>query len=277
VTDEFSPQELESIELLESLLPVPPRSNIGAENGKAAFLSQAKQLSLPVSPDGFLRLNWWDRLLQRFRVRPSTLSIALLFSFLFLATTSTVYAAQQSLPGDQFYPIKLRIEDARIALSNQDSTDLALHINFAQERLDEMRLTTLPGDSPEIILLKGNFQAHIENAHLLTGGDLDAQAKVQKLIDEYVLLTHAEDTDETSDDHEAPDTTPEEPEDIEDHDQEETPEGTEGDEDDSESESSQSSEQEEAQDRSEEEDDGSAPARDEEEEEDEREEEEEKD
>lgn len=245
MTDKFTPQELDSIERLQSLKPVPPRSPTHAERGKAVFLFQARQIYRPVSPGGFLRLNGWKRLLQRPRLRRSTLTISLLLAFLFLTASSTVYAAQQSLPGDQLYPVKLRIEDVRIALSNQSATALALHLDFAQERLVEMRLTSLPGDNPEILLLEENFQTHIQVALRLAGGDRDAQNRIQELIDEFDLLTGKQESDGSLDDLESPDITPqdlENLENLENQNQEETPEDQENSGEDSESQSSNSSE-----------------------------------
>lgn len=242
MTDKFTPQELESIERLQLLKPVPPRSPTDAERGKAIFLFRTRQIYRPVSPGGFLRLNRWKRLLQPPRLRRSTLTISLLLAFLFLTATSTVYAAQQSLPGDQLYPVKLRIEDARIALSKQSVTALALHLDFAQERLAEMSLTSLPGDSPEIILLEGNFQTHIQDALLLAGGDRDSQIRIQELIDEFDLLTGKQESDESLDDLESPDIEPQDLENLENQNQEETPEDQENSGEDSESQSSNSSE-----------------------------------
>ena len=78
MTNEFTPEELESIELLQALKDVPERSPKDAAVGRAAFLSSTKEL---VSTGNNLRLKWWESWSQPPILRTGTLTIAILAIF----------------------------------------------------------------------------------------------------------------------------------------------------------------------------------------------------
>ena len=58
------------------------------------------------------------------------------------ALGGTVYAAQDSLPGDTLYSVKLGIEEATMVLSGDDVTRAERALNFASKRVREMLTLT---------------------------------------------------------------------------------------------------------------------------------------
>ena len=91
----------------------------------------------------------WER-------RPTSMLVRLLIllSIVFGGTLGTVEAAQTSLPGSTFYPIKLQIEDLRIARARDPETQVARAMEAAEKRLAEAerlteRSSTVPGQVAE--------------------------------------------------------------------------------------------------------------------------------
>ena len=55
-----------------------------------------------------------------------------------LFISGTAYASADSLPGDPLYPIKLKIESARVLVTPNETTRLELQEDYAQRRIDEL-------------------------------------------------------------------------------------------------------------------------------------------
>ena len=68
--------------------------------------------------------------------RQGALSFALALALIVVITSGTVFASSNSLPGDSLYGVKRGVETMRAAVSPNDP---ALHIEFANERLNEAR------------------------------------------------------------------------------------------------------------------------------------------
>ncbi|GAG33406.1 unnamed protein product, partial [marine sediment metagenome] len=64
-------------------------------------------------------------------------AILLALAVSFGGAGATVYAAQAALPGDVLYPVKIGLEDAQVALSTSQATGAQLHLDFAQNRMEE--------------------------------------------------------------------------------------------------------------------------------------------
>lgn len=75
-------------------------------------------------------------------------TLVLIFTLLFGGTGATVYAAQNSLPDETLYPVKLMTEDIRFGLSPRSDDRLELALQFAQKRLDEMLAMNQAGYHP---------------------------------------------------------------------------------------------------------------------------------
>jgi hypothetical protein len=78
----------------------------------------------------------WLCLSRGRRLWPAVLSLVLA---LVIASTWTVSASADSLPGETLYPLKLVTEKARLAVTFRDEARVQLHMSFADRRLDEMQ------------------------------------------------------------------------------------------------------------------------------------------
>lgn len=68
--------------------------------------------------------------------RQGAFAFALALALIVVITSGTVFASNNSLPGDSLYGVKRSVENMRAAVSPNDP---ALHIEFANERLNEAR------------------------------------------------------------------------------------------------------------------------------------------
>lgn len=145
---------------LESLRPVSPGQPEKARRVRTAFLAQVHELrqqvetaqsvgrhlviSSPVSTEQKGRLTGWVTLLQYlFGKKTSVLLkpvIALLvsLSLIFGSAAVTASAAQNSLPGEPLYAVKLLTEDVRLSLAFSAQSRLDLALAFSERRVDEM-------------------------------------------------------------------------------------------------------------------------------------------
>jgi hypothetical protein len=95
--------------------------------------------------------------------------IALVFVLLLglvAGSAGTARAAQDSLPGDLFYGVKLSLEKAAVALARDEADRAELHIRFAQRRLEEIQAlisVNRPEDIPEAVVL---YEEHVNQAIL---------------------------------------------------------------------------------------------------------------
>ena len=84
---------------------------------------------------------------------PGWLKIAALVVAIVLAAsalgTGTAYAAQDSLPGDTLYHVKLGVEQVRRVLNTVDTARVKLELAFAGVRLEEME--ALANEAPDRI------------------------------------------------------------------------------------------------------------------------------
>lgn len=129
---------------------------------RGAFLTQLEQLPAPVSHSPFGRLKGW--MVQRFprlspkqtiwRKVPKRLnSLAFKAVFVLLVVLGsiggTAVFAAESLPDSPIYPLKLVMEDVRLALTNEADGKAALHISLAEERVEEILALVDDGRSPD--------------------------------------------------------------------------------------------------------------------------------
>lgn len=120
----------------------------------------------------------WAR--QTANLRASTrVAVATVTASSMLGSAGVAVAAQQSLPGDALYGVKALTEDARLALAADTVAEARLHLEFARERLAELRATAGRLDSSQVTALLDEMDAHSEAgaAVLLAGvttGQTDA-------------------------------------------------------------------------------------------------------
>jgi len=73
------------------------------------------------------------------------------------------WAANDSLPGDVLYPVKITIEDARLALTSVPNHQVDLLLEFVEERVDEIqRLSATEYSVPGEVIAR--IERHIEQA-----------------------------------------------------------------------------------------------------------------
>jgi hypothetical protein len=141
--DEEMPAELKpyrrALEGLEALRDLPGPDPKTVEGGRAAFLEQLGQLSPPVSAAVKERRSGWTNFRRKER-SPMTaiVSVALAFLLAFGGVGVTAVAAQDSLPSDPLYGVKLLTEDAQLALAGDPQADFNLLVGFVAERIHEM-------------------------------------------------------------------------------------------------------------------------------------------
>jgi len=143
-------QDFEIISLVEKLNHTPERSSHAVTIGRAVFLADAQMYPLPVSKTPERRHIEWKTFFSR-KANPKMATIStliLIFTLLFGGTGATVLAAQNSLPDQALYPVKLMTEDIRTGLSPQSDDQLELALQFAQKRLDEMLAMNQAGHHP---------------------------------------------------------------------------------------------------------------------------------
>lgn len=110
------------------------------------------------------------------------------------AGAGTVYASQSALPDEALYDLKLWSEEARLDLAQSPETDLALHLEFADRRLEEMLALQAAGEDVGLDL-GIELTSHLWMAEKLVGECEDpllAQDQVrQRLMVQEQLLTNA--------------------------------------------------------------------------------------
>jgi hypothetical protein len=98
----------------------------------------------------------------RFRFAPWSLTILLVLITLLLGSTTVVYAAQNSLPGDILYDTKLVLENVRLKIEGNDPESIfMLHAEFAMERIEEIALKTSNGNYENIDLAIKNLETQL--------------------------------------------------------------------------------------------------------------------
>jgi hypothetical protein len=91
---------------------------------------------------------------RRFALKFAT---AFLAAALILASigTGVAWAAQDSLPGDMLYPAKLTVEDLRLSLVSDPTTETNLALQFGEERVQELQALAESGQPiPEQAIIR---------------------------------------------------------------------------------------------------------------------------
>lgn len=171
---------------LDELQSVPPRDPDAAARGKAHFMRQAAVLRSAVSRKQEARHRGWiDTFFPAFPrkernpVLNTLIAVVLAVTVFFGGTGATVYAAQESLPDQDLYPVKIWSEDAILALTSSPQAHLNYELDFSDRRITEMAGLIFTGDSiPERVVTR--LQTELEHALELAAGMDDLQM-VQQL------------------------------------------------------------------------------------------------
>jgi hypothetical protein len=129
--------------LLDELKPASVRDPKAAAHARSRFLSQA------VSASEERRLNWWTTIFQqKEKFAMNILMSALVVLGLLFGGSATVSAAQDDLPTQPLYQIKLINEDAKVWLTSDPAVKIEMLLDQAQTRTEEMAALTMAGVTP---------------------------------------------------------------------------------------------------------------------------------
>ena len=145
------------------------------------FLAGITELQLlPVSPSPIGRLKGWvsqkaallslassNQPMETRKMSILALKIALIFIVAFGSLGGTLAAATDSLPGSFAYSIKISLEKARLAFAKDSDEQATMHLEFAQERVQEMVRLADKDHAPEEELL-ARTQMHMRSAYQLS-------------------------------------------------------------------------------------------------------------
>ncbi len=181
------PKNNQVIKLLEVLQETPERDPRAAIRGRAKFLAEARSLHAAVSPSPFHRLKQWIATNPIFGIRKersammtAITSILLALAILLGGGGITAYAAQDSLPNDALYPVKLFLEDAQYSLTNNPVEQVELLAQFTSNRLDEIATLVSEGEEvPEEVTTDLQVE---QNGMLILAAGLDEENTVSALL-----------------------------------------------------------------------------------------------
>jgi protein-tyrosine-phosphatase len=186
--------EQELKESLELLRPVPPRDAQEAARNRTLFLAEAASIResrpaivpVSVSTEAEKRHKVWiDKITQVFRRKElfpmlhPLIAVLVSLSLIFSGAGVVTAAAQDSLPNDFLYPVKLISEDIRLAFTTSAQTKLSLEQEFSNRRVKEMVILSERGQPiPEKVA--NRFREELDDALNLAAG-MDELAMNQAL------------------------------------------------------------------------------------------------
>ena len=130
-------------DLLDELKPVPGRNPQAAARARSKFLAEA------VSASENRRHSWWTTIFQQKEKFAMNLIIStLVIAGLLFGGGATVAAAQNDLPTEPLYQIKLMSEDANVWLAHDPSMKIEMLMKQAQTRTEEMAALASAGIIP---------------------------------------------------------------------------------------------------------------------------------
>jgi hypothetical protein len=149
--------ESEVQEWLEEIKPVPTRNPQAAARGRAQFLGQA------VSASEFPRHKGWKSIFRKERFAMNMIVSILVIAGLLFGGGATVNAAQNDLPNEPLYGLKLWSEDLSLQLQNDPEQKVERAMDLAQARIQEMtRLAETKQEIPDQV--RQRLQDHIQQA-----------------------------------------------------------------------------------------------------------------
>lgn len=168
---------LETAVVLHALQPVEMPAAESLQADRDQFLAQVARMQ-PASPSAhpLQQLKRWlvQRVPRPFPIfvssqkeqRPmSTLLVksALILTMLFGSVGGTAVVASDSLPNDLLYPVKLVMEQTRLKVTADAAAQANLHLELAQERVQEMVQLALAGNVPDEATMT-RLQQHLNQA-----------------------------------------------------------------------------------------------------------------
>lgn len=100
------------------------------------------------------------------------LSVVAFVVVLSMVGGGTAYAAQDSLPGETLYPVKIAAEDVRVTFAGDVLDKAELNMQFAGVRLEEMKILVTSSDSNAELAVEG-YQENLDAALSYLSGEDD--------------------------------------------------------------------------------------------------------
>jgi hypothetical protein len=165
---------------LEELKDVPERNPLQAASGRARFLKEAAKYQQAVSPKKHVRQSKWIFPIRKEKFAMNLLVSLILAASLFLGGSVTVAAAQDDLPNQPLYQVKLWTEDAALALAGTPQKQATVLMNMAQRRVEEMAALAEEGITPPA-QVREQLEQHL-NQTLTLASNMDEPALEQTLL-----------------------------------------------------------------------------------------------
>jgi hypothetical protein len=166
---------------LDSLRETPERDPESTAHNRMIYIQQVR--SLLVSPGRPSPQPWslfFHKLSTRGLLKPAVALLLVLF-ILIGSTGMLAYAAQNDLPGEPLYTLKLAGEDLRLALTLNEMTQMEQIQNMIQNRVTEMLALAKNGEEvPEP--LANRLVSHLENALRIAAGMNDEDMQQAMLM-----------------------------------------------------------------------------------------------
>jgi len=159
---------------LDELKDVPARDPQVAARGRARFLAQAASTLAPVSKWEKVRHMGWilNPGKENFAVMKAVVVVVIALALL-IGGTATVYAAQDDLPNEPLYGLKLFTENARLLANTDPDREVEMLMELVQTRLQEMTAMANEGETiPAQVALR--LEQHIQQALQVAAGMDDA-------------------------------------------------------------------------------------------------------
>ena len=165
--DKLNEHELSS--RLTELDSVPARDPQAAARGRSRFLAEASHLRETKFQRARQPRAAWGQVFQTKMPFIKTLLSATIVLLLLVASATTVFAAQNDLPTDPLYGVKLISEDAGLFLTPDPAVKTERLMELAQIRIQEMSTLTEEGQTiPAQVTVR--LQQHVDTALRLAAG-----------------------------------------------------------------------------------------------------------
>lgn len=152
-TNELDPR---LAELLDELKPVPNRDLRAAMRGKSKFLAEAVSLS-----ESRRHTGWTTIFQQKEKFAMNLIVSVLVIAGLLFGGGATVSAAQDALPADALYQIKLLAEETQLFFNTDPATEVELLMGQAQTRTQEIAALNEQGViPPDALLIRTQDRIH---------------------------------------------------------------------------------------------------------------------
>jgi hypothetical protein len=164
----------------EELKAAPARDPLRAASARARFLSEAASYQHTVSPRAHVRQSGWIFPIRKEKLAMNALVSLILAASLLLGGGATIAAAQDDLPTQSLYQLKLWTENATLAMNGEPQEQADLLMNMAQTRVQEMAALAEMGITPPD-QVRARLEGHLRQT-LMLAADMDGAELEQTLL-----------------------------------------------------------------------------------------------